>query len=251
MGSYIFPKWTKSPFTAGKLWIVFDVYELKNQRQLYEVRGELITEPIGDTFKFIAPNTIMENISHLWENQETILSRFAQKIKSGANAIKNFQNLVESGYNAISGNEKSFQTAILNAQQSLAGKVDAPLMYKDSQRREYNFTFELMAWTGSTSILECVRKLEEHSSPGMDGNSTIYPYIFNIYTEPAGVIFVENAALVNIQANFQYPFLNNGEPTKCELSLSFREIDPLYDNNFEADTSEIQISVSDTGNMQA
>ena len=78
MAIYEYPKsipGSNYSVSESKLRIVLDVMELKSIAQLYQGEGSLNAELIGETFKFIAPNQITENIIHQWENQESKTSK--------------------------------------------------------------------------------------------------------------------------------------------------------------------------------
>jgi hypothetical protein len=82
-----------------------------------------------------------------------------------------------------------------------------------------------------------VKMLQSLSSPAYpeDGNMVnadiILPYLFKIKTEPGNLIFSDLAVLKQVQPTWKGPYID-GEPTRCELRLSFQEYRPLEQSVF-------------------
>lgn len=234
MGMYQFPEsgagihWKKNE--NNYLWIILDTKKINEQQtKLVYLKGGTESASIGETFKFLAPMEISETINHSWEPYESIESRISQMLakeqkgyKEGAQVL---QSITES---------KSLLNTNIGAVDSV--RIDSPLQYKNSMRREYTFTFELMANTSKTSILNVVKKLESFSCPeflGFDNNKGTsfaieMPYVFSVRTEPSGIINMRNSVLLAVQPTYIGPFHNGKEPTKCNLTLTFKEYEPLY-----------------------
>jgi hypothetical protein len=127
-------------------------------------------------------------------------------------------------------------------------RVDAPLNYKSSNRRQFEFMLNLVAIKNRfKEVVEPVRFLQYLSSPQATsiektseegkmtsmGNTAIKPpWLFRITTVPEGTLFIKLAALTTVQPTFKGPWIA-GVPTYCELRLSFMEYMPLFDKTFD------------------
>jgi len=228
------------------LWIIFTPAKIKKQASLYIGTGSIeLEEGGGPTIELMAPRQIAESIGHDWEPYDTIASRVSQALGKGIQDVEQFKNI---------------GTGILNAakNKSIAGsvpatpnptRVDAPLMYINSRRREYTFDFELMASGGNsdTNIVEIVRQFETMSCPGFQNGIQIeQPYVFKISTRPSGFLNLKAAALTAVQPTYHSEYIYNDTvlPDKIDLSLTFIEIAPLFRSNFSEENTTIRTTLT-------
>ena len=269
----------------GALWITIDAYEIDN---ITTNRGGVVTK--GDyveEFMFLAPNEIQESLQHTWEPYETIgmrvadflgkTHRFAQTLNTtGAGAANELLKSTTSfdfkkvgvwakdKFNGIGGVREGLNAASIALDEDVAfTRVDAPLVYKNSERRQYDFIFNLFYAGGSTGpdkeIMYPVRTLQRLSSVTMKKNENKSidsalvnpPYIFEISSEPNDYFHIKDAALISIQPTFRGPY-KNGIPTSCELHLTFKEITPVWGNSYEQGEGNSILSItSSTSAMSA
>lgn len=177
-------------------------------------------------WSMIAPTDIQENISHTWEEYSSIQGRVAQArtdiIKSGTK-IFDLRN---------GGRQGGGTGAALN-------KVDSPMVYTGSERREYSFTFLLQMYTdiGSKEVAQPINEFRKYSCATIDNISadTIeFPHIFTIESMPQPFIYVKWCVLTNVQVTYNAPY-RNGYPQRAELTLTFKDIRPLYKNSWLKD----------------
>lgn len=257
-----------SPFTQWKnaTWIWMIPLKLENQNT--GGRGGNIT--IGGenrpTFAFLSPTSISENITHSWEGFDSIQSRLMGKVVAGAKlveeaaAMKNgMKKIINAGSQTDLGQGKiqSMTDAAINQAGSITGsdvpkfKVDTPLRYMNSARREIVLEFILMSSAknvvvegssagargrGQTShskiteVNDIVKDLMMYSSPAIKEGSTIeyeFPYIWRLETVPKGFIVYNFCALTSVQPTWNAPYIN-GYPTWCNISLTFKDLSPLF-----------------------
>jgi len=159
------------------LWIEITPKKIAEQKVVTATTLQLETgiAPGGEVYNFLAPDEFQENINHTWEPLENIMSGLSQKIASTASAF-------EQGTDVY--------------------KVDTPLLYKDSNRREVTFLFQLSA-TGKvgsnpkTEVVDPVKNLMRWSTADLTGQITKseiqLPYLFQIRTKrgTGGVYSIE------------------------------------------------------------
>jgi hypothetical protein len=126
---------------------------------------------------------------------------------------------------------------VKNVNSVVTKKLDTPVTFKDSNRRTLDITVEL-ADQGNTcnDVFKPVRMLEKYSCAKKgSGVDFELPYIFTVRTKTSegynSLIYMNNAALISVQPTWYGPY-RNGYPSKCELLLSFRDMEPLYRNSF-------------------
>lgn len=211
----------QSPMNQKKLLnLVLDVFVIdaqqistKGQSKLQKT-GHLIGE-----YSFYAPNEIAENITHSWEEHDSVVGRVAQ-------IATDFQSGVAEVGKAAGGKTAS----------SGDFKIDSPLVWKNSPRREYSFPITLLDQNNPASIVNVVKDLKMMSSAKTDaGFGRIeYPYIFRVRFSPSGLIAIESAALTGVQSTYHYPYMD-GMPTKIDLQLTFMDLEPLFEHSFAAE----------------
>jgi hypothetical protein len=81
-------------------------------------------------------------------------------------------------------------------------KVDTSLTYKDTERRKFDFEFQLVDLNGNPydNIIKPIRKLEELSCAEMTDNLTgiNFPNIFKVTSEQSELIKLNHAAIESI-----------------------------------------------------
>ena len=117
-------------------------------------------------------------------------------------------------------------------------KVDTPLVYTGSQRRQISFTFVLQMWKDAYSdVLEPIHEFRKLSCAGIEGKSVDvidWPAIFSVSTQPQGFVDIMDAALTDVQvtwgAGAQYGAMGN--PRRAELTVTFLDLRPLYKSSW-------------------
>ncbi len=203
---------------------------------------------VKDTFKFIAPNEINESLVHTWEPYENTSTKLAEGFKKYAEGKAFAKDAPAEIANILSGKPPGSTGSIANT------RIDTPLVYTNSERRKYDFTFNLAIWSNESKILNGIQKLKNYSSPSRGEKDIVVlqtPHVFEIISYPAGFINISEAAgtgyaaLTNIQTVFKGPYLTSGYCTHCELHLSFQELSPIFDSDFPEKISSIK-SITET-----
>ncbi len=218
--------------------------------------------------KFAMPREIMESLQHTYGSAETFSAKISEKYAQlGGVAWKQIQGIMKtfkgkSMKDVIAEIERIFKSnnvgqALIDKAaeiaQNLIGqselhfyKNDAPLIYKTSERRVYEFVFHLVAIKDRyDDVVFPVRLLQYLSSPTKDlskgekdtmANTKIKPpFYFEVKTEPDNeFLYIKRAVIRSVNPVFKAPWVN-GLPTYCELRLSIEEIDPLFDDVFNRD----------------
>jgi len=201
----------------------------------------------GATFLFMAPKSFGEQIGHTWEEYESMASRLANKVRDAAKLGSEISALKNSSIN-IADIGKAFSTTNFaqaaesitrKAYTSVAGsnipkvKIDTPLYYASSERRQLTLEFDLVAESRATikkDVLDVVQDLMRYSSPGLSSRSSIdfeFPYYFEVKSMPTEGIKYTTAALTAVQPIYGEPWIN-GYPSHCKLNLTFKDISPLF-----------------------
>lgn len=230
------------------LWLQLTVKELLAQTMDVRTDGGLTVGNTVETMQFLLPMSYIENIDHNWEDLDTIASKISEKYRS----------LVQAGreVTGITGSRGKYGN-FLRTESDTAIRPDSPTVFKSSQKRSLPLTFHL-ADQGDTErdVFEPVNLLMYYSSSGMgnEGESYFkidYPYVFELKTvtgdnQEISLINYQHAALTNIQPTFEGPY-RNGYPTKCELTLTFQDLQPLFKKTFDRNSSRVSVSIAGTG----
>ena len=235
-----FPPYIDDKFNGT--WFIIEARELIEETAYAKGQdgGLKIGDEVLQDWKFLAPISIQENLVHEWVPWETIASRLAGIGKEYSQLKNNVSGIYRSFEKGI--NEGSVGSAWrgLSSLSKSKTKVDTPLVYENSQRREWTFTFNLITDEDSQSeIYAPVIELELYSSPKKvnDGIDIELPSVFDIRTEApesdfnTGFIYAEHTALTSIQPTYMAPYDKNGYPMRCELTLTFKELPPLYQDS--------------------
>jgi len=242
MTVYYNPPLSKMPHSQFKnaLWVIIEAYEVDYQSTVN--RGGEFHSAKGpeDVFEFLAPVSLQEIVSHNWEAYDTMTSRASQFVKSvekgvssGRSTWRAWSDLV-TGHNPVEG---AGSVAIPKS------RIDTPLVYTDSRRREYPLTFNLVAWSDPhREVLEPIKRLQILSSPEIDGiaSGIKLPYIFKIRTTPSNIIKVNQSALQSVQPTYFDPYID-GAPIRAELQLNFIDLTPVYRSTIESGGSIIKV----------
>ncbi len=269
------PIWCPSSLhnsTTNNLWIKLQARGIESMASWGRSDKPLTPRNKRFTFFLLAPNELQEIVSHDWGPYESLAATIAEKaawaarvskeidnigLQAGenktmqdvANAWKggNYYSMLKTIYQAIvDQNQKGWgelvhRMATAASQADVAKtRIDTALVYKNSERRKYDFVFYL-ADVGTDlykEIIYPVKLLEYLSSPtktktqGVNDLSEIdFPFYFTIETYPIDFLKIEYAALTLVQPTWRAPYVD-GQPSMCELHLSFTEIPPLWDSAF-------------------
>jgi len=266
----------------GSVWFKINAFEIDTISTGRGMGVTRKTETPEETLFFLAPNEIQEAMTHTWEPYETIGMRVAEFLGKGyrfqaalgtdlvkkanvvlKNQINNTKGTVSAFVNAtktlLDGNILQGGEKIANklSENAIATRIDAPLVYKNSERRRYDLIFNLF-WAGMSKVtpynevVKPVRILQRLSSPnkqsigGVDSEAKIkHPYIFEINSTPNDYFHIENAALLSVQPTFRGPY-KNGTPTSCELHLTFQEILPTWGNSYTEGSISTFLKITST-----
>lgn len=255
------PKWLKSQAKSARGKGATDA----RKSIIDQATGKKIDLPL---FKFLAPVEIQENIVHQYEPYESIVTRMLQKGVDAYRIVSDFQTVAEPTYEQgkklltkAAKREVSaadVKTALQGIVSSMAGdtniprnKIDTPLIFQDSTRRQYTMTFFLID-EGNTfkDVVYPVKQLEWYSTASYGGAGKEFigyepPYIFEVTTVPGTkLVYMKNAALTAIQPIYRQPY-RQGYPSICELTLTFTEIEPLYKRQIEqSQTGTVTVSIT-------
>lgn len=232
---------------TGSLWMEMTPKELKNI-STGNRGGTFSLGVAGPTFKFLAPDDgIQEVHNHEWEEYESIYSRLLrlqvtfQNAKQqvgqvGSNIADRFgrlSNKITSGELDAGQIASSIQS--LTTTTKPKRKVDVPLAYTNSPRRQFLFTFQLLSEGLSTDLVEVVKTLQSYASPGTAGGDVgiSFHHVWSLQTDPRGILDVDIAACTSVQVTWQRPY-RHGVPQKAELTLGFTDISPLFKGTIRA-----------------
>jgi hypothetical protein len=242
------PRGTQHAFFADALWIVIRPKKIKTLAALNR-GGEDLGDYHIDTFKFLAPNEIMENIGHEWSEYESVASRVAQKVADISKTIREVKGMGKAYTQTerkadVMGTAMAAVAEVMRTQSVYQRKIDAALTYTDSPRRQYTFPFTLVdEGNPNIDIIDPINRLKRLSCSERRGlvNYSL-PYIFEVYSEPNQFLHVKNAVITAIQPTFKGPY-RNGFPSTADLELTFMDLDPLYRTTFDKVS---KVSISDT-----
>jgi uncharacterized protein YukE len=225
----------------------------------------------GAEFVFLGPNEIPENIGHTWDEYDSIQSRVANKVRDAAKLGAELKSL-GSGLSKFNVGDisKVFQSSMDNfgsaaetlvkaAYNAVAAhsipkiKIDTPLYYGGSERRQLVLDFNLITESDNpkNDVVDVVQDLMRYSAASSKGDVDIeFPYYFEVWSEPGRAINYTTAALMAVQAAWTGPWLG-GYPTACKMSLTFKDISPLYRQTISKGSIINVINRSDTRSKQA
>ena len=188
---------------------------------------------IISSWDFIGFTDIQEGISHTWEPYGSIQGRLSELVATlKTDTVKT--------YDVVSAAKAGNLGGILNngSTNGAKYKVDTPLVYTGSQRRQISFTFVLQMYKDAyTDVLEPIHEFRKLSCAGIEGKSVDvidFPAIFSIATAPQPFVDIADAALTDVQvtwgAGAQYG--SAGNPRRAELTVTFLDLRPLYKSSW-------------------
>uniref|UniRef100_A0A6M3K7L6 Uncharacterized protein n=1 Tax=viral metagenome TaxID=1070528 RepID=A0A6M3K7L6_9ZZZZ len=250
------------------VWIVLQPYKITYQSAAGRRGTAFEAIPIGHQFKLLAPSNITYTLGHTWDEYESMATRMlgklvdVAKLKSEIGAFDSSLGILEDlGSGVVSlatGNLKDTvskaETSLKKLQGAMSGvsvvnaKVDAPLVYKNSDRRGITFSFKLMASTSKTSakseVFDIAHLFEIYSCPDYTNNDVTFspPYVFDVHSSPGNMVNIRRAALTSVQPTWEYPYDDNGYPMSCSLDLTFKDMSPLFRVTIEKGSFPIRVS---------
>jgi len=227
------------------LWITIKVFEMDKQnlnaRDIHHItrKAGVVAE-----YNLLAPNEIFENINHSWDEYDSMQGRLGQLVTSykkeydkvknvGQAAVKNYKKSESQGEKQSQLNQ-FFQDSTTD---SARNKMDTPLVYSGSARREYNLTFYLHDQNQPELISQVADAFRRYGcariGAGREALARIdIPYIFELSMTPGRWIFIKNSALTAIQTTYGMPYIR-GHASQITMSLTFLDLQPLYEASFE------------------
>ena len=207
-------------------------YQIKQQNLNPRDPDHIQKGGLLSTWSFIGFEDLQEAITHNWEAYDTMAGRANELIATSKSNFKQatttLQGVAKSG-GAMEGALSNMTT------ESTRYKVDTPLVYTGSQRRQMTFTFVLQEWkNASKEVLEPIHEFRKLSCAGIDGQSVDkidFPAVFQISSYPVGFVNILDAALVDVQITWNSPY-TNGISKRAELTLTFLDLRPLYKSSW-------------------
>lgn len=257
---------------SGSVWISMIPKEIKDQYS--KGAGKISTTDLNIEFLFLAPLTLNENIVHHWEAYESVASRLAQKARSavklgaeGSALLKvgknyfssdNFKDYFEKNGSKKGSSIESYVTKVYNTVPSSRIpkiKVDTPLYYSNSERRQIVFEFMLFnenipGYKPDDILINPIKEMMKYSSPDLKSNIQIeFPYMWEVKTIPNNFIYYPTCALIGVQPTWNSPYINH-IPSSCNLQLTFQDLSPLYAGTIENGTVVNVISGRESSNKK-
>jgi len=238
------------------VWIIFTPFKITYQSVAAQRGSAMNTVRAGEQIKLLAPDSIMYTHSHSWGEYESMASRLLSKYSEFAkmknegnalgSALPNIAKQIGTGATEIAkGNYGDAASQAKGALDSLHGglsgaavanvKVDLPLVFQGSERRSFTFEFNLLAISDpKAEVYDIVRNFELYAAAQSKGQVDLDPpYVFNLRTEPGDIINVDKAALESVQPTWKAPYSKEGYPYSCNLTLTFKDMSPLYRRTLE------------------
>lgn len=218
----------------------------KLERQSAYARGNKAietSETDRKSWTFVLPDDFSETINHSWDPYDSIVSRLADKVGQLTKNVGEIKGLGAAGSGALksigSGDYKNIVSSSLSGIKNSdipSYRIDSSLMYKDTNRREYSFTFKITDFSGDpyNNVFLPVRELEKCSCAEISGELTDinFPYIFKVFTTDSDLLKINNAAINSVSPVWSGPYVNNYH-IHCNLTINIIDLEPLYRSNFE------------------
>jgi hypothetical protein len=240
----------KNPMVPNKgytgTWLEITSRAIDKQTANVDKDGGLILGDDGPTWEYLLPENIAETINNTWEPWETISSRLAGLKEKGMDF---YNELTNAGKAIVDSSKKGVSTQIFKKFGKDLGnvvnpnfKVDTPLVYQTTNRREWNLELKLYC-TSLLQVTEMVKgvKVMKHCSMPVLKSSSVgsnieLPYAFKLLSinrdsEGGGegdIIKTKWCALTSFQPTYKAPFDDMGRPMIIDLSVTFKELSPLY-----------------------
>ena len=231
------------------LWIEFKPGLIT--RQTMNTRNSeayLSVQYINNPIRLLAPMDIQENITHNWNDYENMVGRAGQVLTKYYKGAQSVGSVAVAGATS-GGNVNNVLSADITKETS--ANISVPLVFEGSNRREYSMMFQF-ADKGDTKkdVFAPVQYFREYSSAEATKHITIrFPHVFHIRSIGSNIINIKNAAIIAVQPNFQGPY-RNGYPTRCEMTLSFRDMSPLFASSWgSSGASSIVTTIPENTNV--
>lgn len=212
--------------------VIIEVFYIDGQQLDTKDQSFLLKTPAPfGPYSFFAPNEIQESITHSWEEHDSMAGRIAQIVTNTQSGLKDVVELATGG---TTGSKKY--------------KLDAPLVWKNSPRREYTLPIVMLDADNPGQISEVVQDFKRMSSAKAGANNLSavdFPYIFRVRLHPGSLVYIESAALTGIQSTYHYPF-KDGYPIKIDMTLTFLDLEPLFEQSF---SGEYSVSTKNLNNV--
>jgi len=261
--------WASKPEGTGNGSVWISMKPRKILDQFSKGAGTIATQELNTEFVFLAPLNLNENIVHHWEAYESVASRMAQKVRSAVklgSEVKgmlkvgkemNLADISKSGESEGRSIESFVNTAYKYAPNSRIPpiKVDTPLYYTNSDRRQIVFEFQLFhektSGTPEDMLINPIKELMKLSSPDLKSDINIeFPYMWTIKTIPNEFIKYTTCALTSVQPTWNSPYIN-GLPSSVNLMCTFTDMSPLYAGTIETGSIINVISEQEAKAMKA
>ena len=247
--------WAVNPEGSGFVWIHINGKKILDQ---YSKGVGSVSIPVGKPdvqFAFLAPLALTETVAHNWNEYDSLASRLAQKARTAAKLGAEWNALMKTFSTGTPADNAKNVIAVESKGKKIGGsqgqrisdwmqrgynaisphsipktKVDTPLYYESSDRRNLNFEVMLIAERNPKSdIIDIVKDLMKFSAPNLRnrGITIDFPYMFEVFTYPQKWIKYTTLALTAVQPTYNAPFINN-YPSSCNLQLTFKDMSPLY-----------------------
>lgn len=234
------------------VWIKLTAYRIKSQSAGARINLLDTIEPVpGAIFEFLAPNEIMETLSHEYGSYDSIASRMSQVTGALGKTAEEIKGV---GHSVLEATRHG--NSLKSAANAAAGQInqtnvefyrpDEAMVYQNTNRRGIEFSFKLFECGDPKKyIVDIINELLSMSSPQKTDNLSgiLPPYLFHIQTSNVVFLDIEACALESVQYTYSAPYIN-GYPSSCELTLSFKQILPVFDDLF---SNIKKISVTSTG----
>ena len=260
--------------TNGSVWIHMKPKKILDQ--FSKGAGTIATQELDIEFIFLAPLNLNENIVHHWEAYESVASRLAQKVRSAVKLgaeVSAMTNVFGEASDLADAVKDTFGRQGVNEGQSIeqfvgkanraipnsripAIKIDTPLYYTNSDRRQIVFEFVLFqesvrGYSPKQMIIDPIQDLMKFSSPDLKSDINIeFPYMWDIRTRPKEFIKYTTCALVGVQPTWNSPYIK-GYPSSVNLQLTFMDMSPLYAGTIQEGSIINIISREQSQSMQA
>lgn len=227
------------------LWLYVTPKEL-SYSNVVNARGKtaVTTVPTNKpTYRFLMPTSFSTSQNHEWDKFETVGSKVNELATEISHASHNI-----TGLNAYS------------------SKADAPLFYKDSARREWTFEFQFIVHSNAYhDVWLPIQEFLQMSAPKNAGGGVTVagatigsvgikiPFVFALQTRAGNgkivpVLDVPEAVITSIQPKYEQPYID-GYPAKAELTLTFKDMNVLFNDSYRTSGSNegVQVDIRENG----
>ena len=229
MGTFV-QRFPRSFGSNDLTYVVIEGWKL-NQQNLRPRTATFIDKgPLLHTWNFIGFQDIQESVSHTWEPYGSIQGRMNQLIAETKEGFTKVTDVINTG--TLEGMAAALSSGTTDAAKY---KIDSPIVYTASNRRQISFTFTLMEWEDAyADVLEPIHELRRLSCASIADESIDkieWPAIFSIKTNPQSFVDIKDAALTDVQITWNSHH-KAGNPTRAELTLTFLDLRPLYKSSW-------------------